>query len=590
MPVQSIPLEQRLYVLSQKLKLLSELSSEKDNAIPKMMDNVLNEHNDVKKTTSFISEFKGPPKGSDNSKIFQSIKSFESKRLSSEVFSALERVLNASQGTRKGPLKILYSKSLHGQLIVSVSVRDDDRFFGKSENSCLHDVLHRGLAYVIDLNDQVQRLNGVPKFFEQEKDYAVPKKVISRSIALKLNGEFIVVTFSKGWLYVQSKTSPKAVYIGVEDEDENKEDQRVILINALRDLNNNIKIMMNETETVPQTNQAMAIVLVKLLRLGESDRKTWLSDHDGHQFLCELETGRHFVQHQGEPTLTVFSKWVGEKQLFPEDLEPDGLFNNVKCIPCGATEEEVQGFIDLHKFDEGCVLVEFYDDGTFRRFKIKGVFYNQVLKGMPTKPTGLRYIFMNHLKNDTIMPKDVQVLPEDLQAIIDDYGVKIGDENWYIKVWKALRCLTMMAKLDETVKIQMNKLIYGNRGWSAVGFREVIEALRQAKLKDLEIEKDKLEEKLSDYFSIMKNDKEITELLKSKGKELEEAKKNAKEEDKRDAAAILTIFIEFMKEKCTAFEYISKLEKKIGELSSPRKKIPFQTKLNTFQKLLNKYK
>ena len=91
------------------------------------------------------------------------------------------------------------------------------------------------------------------------------------------------------------------------------------------------------------------------------------------------------------------------------------------------------------------------------------------------------------------MSKNVQVLPEDLQAIIADYGIKIGDENWYIKVWKALRCLTMMAKSDEKVVEQMKMLIHGNRGWSAVGFREVVETLRMIPLEELKSTEAELE-------------------------------------------------------------------------------------------------
>ena len=292
---------------------------------------------------SFISKFEGPPKGTLRAKIIKLILQFEKNRLPVEVFSALELVFKDSTGTRKDPLKILYSQTQHGQLSVSLSVNNDDRFFGIDGNRCLHDVLHRGLAYVINLDDEVQRLNGIPKFFEQKTDYETHKTVVNRSIALKLNGEFIVVTISNNWVHIQSKTASMSVFIG--------DGRDSILVNALRDLAKKIKEMMNDGG-VPQTNQAMAIILVKLLRLEESDRMVWLGKHDGHQFICELETGRHFVQHRGEPTLTMFSKWIDGKQFFPEDLEDDIIFERVKHLPRGATEKEVQEFIDLHKFGD----------------------------------------------------------------------------------------------------------------------------------------------------------------------------------------------------------------------------------------------
>jgi hypothetical protein len=191
-----------------------------------------------------------------------------------------------------------------------------------------------------------------------------------------------------------------------------------------------------------------------------------------------------------------------------------------------------------------------------------------------------------HLKNGTIMPKNVQELPPNLQAIIADYGVKIGDEAWYTKVWKALRCLTMMAKSDEKVKHQMKKLIQGNRGWSAVGFREVVEALRLIPLEELKSTEAELEEEFSGYFEAKEKDAETTEQLKSKLQELEAAKTQAQGVDKSNAARNLSVLRAFIKAECTVLEYISDLKERIKNSSSKKKKKTTETTLTNFNILL----
>ena len=282
----------------------------------------------------------------------------------------------------------------------------------------LSNVLHRGLAYFINLDGQTIRFNGVEKFFEEEKGPSTGAKTPeSKSVALKMNGEFMVVTFVNGWLIVQSKTAPMGAYIG--------NGRNIIVVNALRNLLVKFQETRDAGQPVPQTLQGAIIALRNLLRLDEKARMAYLVERNGNQLLCELRTGRHFVQFDGAE-LTRFGERVNGVQLYPDNLQDDQVFDKVPCLPKGASDEKIASFELEHICDEGMVQIVYYTDGTFQRFKVKFPLYNQVFKGMPTVPTGLRHILFTALSRGELLDKVPQGLSPELREAVTAYGAQDG--------------------------------------------------------------------------------------------------------------------------------------------------------------------
>lgn len=532
----------------EKLRLLVALSVKKDDALGEMAEGVLCEHADVADSDVVMTQYIGSFKGSTEAEPFiKAILAFEKDRLSPEQHSALSKTLPKwKKGTGK-VVKYLLARTLDGHTMVSVSVNNDDNYFFKYGNSILGEVLHRGLAYLVDpYNNVICRLDGVPKFHEVEKDRKIPMgQPVSYSSSEKKNGEFSGITIRDGWLLTQSKRTSFAVYVG--------DGNTLTMVNVLRALM--VAYRSKKADGVPQTLQVAIITIVKLLRLKEVDRKLYFTQQNGVTKLGELCTGRHFVVNRNKPTVVVFAEWRDGRQIFVQDLPEDVLFQHPDSLPPTEDKTAVDAFCEQFRFKEGAVVLVQYPDGTFRRFKVKSHFYNEVLKGMQGKPTGLRYLLMKAFSERDVLPEEPPKLSAELQPIVQQYGVEVDDAKWYTTVWKALRVCSMLALVNPEFANLVKFLVSGNKGWGAVGFREVVEEFRELDPNDLAVIDNLLTNELSTYFKKKEEEQSLKKALHELISSLELKKSSVSGKEKGRIAKQIAVLEAFKDEDCTAEEY-----------------------------------
>lgn len=559
-----------------KLRLLVALSVEKDEALGKMSAAILEKHAQVAKKDVVMTHFQGGFKSSAQATpIIDAILAFEKSRLSLEQHDALSTTLPRWTSRAGRVVNYLLSTAPDGHTMVSVSVNDDDKFFFKPGNDILGDVLHRGLAYMVGPDGKVIcRLPGVPKFHEVVKDRKVPMgQPVAFSASEKKNGEFSGITLRDGWLLIQSKRTSFAVYVG--------DGSTLTMVNVLRALI--VAYRSKKADGVPQTLQVAIITIVKLLRLDEPARKKYFTEQNGVTKLGELCTGRHFVVYRGEPTVDVFAVWCNGRQIFVQDLPEDVLFQRPDSISSTKDKTAVDAFCDKFRFNEGAVVVFHYADGTSRRFKDKSHFYNEVLKGMPGKPTGLRHLLMNAFQEGNVLPEEPPNLSEELQRIVEEYGVEVGDEQWYTTVWKALRVCSMLALVNPEFANLVKFLVSGNKGWGAVGFREVVEEFRELDPNDLAVIDNLLTNELSTYFKKKEEEQSLKKALYKLIPLLESKMSSVSGKEKGQVAKQLAVVKAFEKANCTAEEYRTRLTKVTG-----KKKKKAKTDLPVFNTLCAK--
>jgi hypothetical protein len=558
------------------LKRLFQRSDQKNAAFGEMVKQILEKNSKIPKQKVLMTNYEGGFKGSARADpIIKAILAFEKKHYTSEQLAALSSALHDWKD-RNSAVKYCLSRSEDGHMIVSVSVRDDDNFFFKENNAILGDILHRGLAYFIGPDGNVIcRLNGVPKFFEPQKDKGAPEaEPVSWSASEKKNGEFCGITFKDGWLIIQSKTSSSAYFIGSGDQ--------LTLVNVLLALYKKYK--SSKDDVVPQTLQVAIITVVKLLRMAESERKAYITAQNGVTKIGELCTGRHFVVYRGEPTVVVFAEWRDGEQVFVQDLPDDPLFEHPECLAPTADKAAVDAFCNRFQFNEGVVLVAHYADGTVRRFKIKAGFYNEVLKGMPTKPTGLRHQLWMAFRKGEVLSSEPTPLSAELQSIVAAYGVEINDPNWCSTVWKALRVCSMIALINPDFVDMMKFLISGNKGWGAVGFREVVEAFRVIDPADLDTIASELQEPLAEYFKAKEQDEQLKKALLAWLLVLKQAMAAAVGKEKGPIAAKIGALLAFKKSGEDVATYVKNLTDRFSSAEG-RKAKKAQTALDTFMRL-----